>query len=226
MEPRSDRFARERAWAFECWGKCSKKQAIGRGVDLHKFDREVLTGIVDLVYDELQAAIQRDVKSSGDQYDPAVPVHIQLGIAADERLLVALVDEWPEDAEISLVSDVLSAGGTAVIGAEFDIFGLRIIDVARADDAPVRWWQVRGVAESEGFQELPTIYDGPADNVPKELFEKRWSEENIGDLVFRLARQAPWVMLSRRPPSVQKQWSKFTQLWADIGEYTRRILNK
>lgn len=198
-------FGRIREYALECWGKTNRRQAARYGAwKFPGIPEDFLTEVIGLVYDEMSTAILKDTKTSGDQYDPAIPIYTQLGVASDERLLVALVDEWPENAEIELVPDILAAGGTAVVGAEFETYGVRVIDVARADGAPVRWWQVRGVCSSEGLQELPTIYDGPADNVPPELFERRWSEENIGDLVFRLARQAPWIMLSRRPPALDK----------------------
>lgn len=133
-------------------------------------------------------------------------LHAALNIPADERVIVTRLGGVPDHVDMEETKGVCnrhSPSGDPVVemrsrvrynagdaGAELDG---RVLDLALADGARVKWWVVEAMCRRDGLQTVPIYYDGPVSEVGYWMI--RDAEAAGEEILLRCTDHGPWQSL-------------------------------
>lgn len=110
----------------------------------------------------------------------------------DDRILVTVVDTWPEGKVDMIDAPRWFLGGREGLVGRWnfgDKLGWRVMDLARDDGKAVKWNHFVNLCRTEGWNHLPIYYDGAGCDAPGSLLDK-------GEVVaIRRFSKGPWIVI-------------------------------
>lgn len=113
----------------------------------------------------------------------------QLEVPLDEGVVVALFPEKLE--EVSVTAEEFN-GSVGIIG-KLGPWGPRLLDLDDTATPEVKWWRVKEFAKMNGYDLIPTRYEGPIGEIPDRYF-------NEGTILgVRFYQTGPWFWPLEQP---------------------------